>query len=395
MTPAARIDATVAEWAGRLVDLSRALHADPELSFAEHRAVDRLARILGEAGFAVRPGAYGLPTALRATAGDGPFRVGVCAEYDALPELGHACGHNVIAASSVGAALALAAVADGLGLTVVLLGTPAEEAGGGKVRMLERGAFDDLVLAVMAHPAPIDIDPAGTSSQAVSRATVSYAGTAAHASAVPWLGVNAADAAVVAQVALGQLRQQVLPTSRIAAIVRHGGDRTNVIPDRTEVEVELRTGTTGELAELRQRVLRCFEAGAVASGCTMRVDTPQPDYAHLVQDRLLARRWVANLAELGRAATVLRGPAAGSTDMGNVTHHVPGLHPSIGILGAANAPHSAGFAADCASSAADEAVVVAAAALARTVADVAADPRARAHYLDRLATRSPYGTRPA
>src|SRR6201985_2136765 len=169
-----RVDDTVRRRSGDLVELSHAIHAEPELAFGEHRSCAKAQALVAERGFAITRSAAGLDTAFRADFGSGPLVVGVCAEYDALPEIGHACGHNIIAASAVGAALALAEVADELGLTVSLLGTPAEEAGGGKVLMLQAGAFDDVAVAVMVHPGPMDI--AAVHSLALSEVTVDYRG---------------------------------------------------------------------------------------------------------------------------------------------------------------------------------------------------------------------------
>ena len=182
-----------------LVELSHAIHAEPELAFAEHRSCAKAQALVAERGFEITPPAAGLDTAFRADFGSGPLVVGVCAEYDALPEIGHACGHNIIAASAVGTALALAEVADDLGLTVALLGTPAEEAGGGKALMLQAGTFDDVAVAVMVHPGPTDI--AGARSLALSEVIVRYRGKESHAAVAPHLGINAADAVTVAQVA--------------------------------------------------------------------------------------------------------------------------------------------------------------------------------------------------
>ena len=191
----ARADAVVAERAVDLLELSHQVHDLKELAFEEHRSTAALCELLAAAGFDVRAGVAGMPTAFTATYGSGRLAVGVCAEYDALPEIGHACGHNVIAASGVGAGLALAAVADDLDLTVTVLGTPAEEHGGGKALMLEAGLFDDLACAVMVHPGAVDVRPADPSAQGVARFAVAYAGRAAHAAAAPHLGVNAADMA--------------------------------------------------------------------------------------------------------------------------------------------------------------------------------------------------------
>src|ERR1700754_4006006 len=190
---------------GDLIELSHAIHAEPELAFAEFKSCAKAQALVAERGFEMTAAPAGLETAFRAEFGSGPLVIGICAEYDALPGIGHACGHNIIAASAVGAALALADVADELGLKVVLLGTPAEEAGGGKVLLLNAGTFDDIAATVMIHPGPIDI--ARARSLALSQVEVTYLGREAHAAVAPYLGINAADATTVAQVAIGLLRQ--------------------------------------------------------------------------------------------------------------------------------------------------------------------------------------------
>ncbi|MGH8987436.1 MAG: M20/M25/M40 family metallo-hydrolase, partial [Acidimicrobiales bacterium] len=202
-----------------LVALSHDLHAHPETAFSEHRSAAAVAELLE--GFEVTAGAYGLPTAFSARAGSGPLVIAVCAEYDALPEVGHACGHNVIAAAAVGAGVAIAEVADAAGLTVLGLGTPAEEGGGGKILMLERGAFDGVHAAMMVHPWPVE-RLAGRC-LAVSHFDVTFTGRAAHASAAPWEGVNALDAMTLSQVGIGLLRQQLRPADQVHGILMEGG----------------------------------------------------------------------------------------------------------------------------------------------------------------------------
>ncbi|MFE6779965.1 amidohydrolase [Streptomyces sp. NPDC057702] len=375
-----RVDA----FADRLTALSRALHADPELAFAEHRAAGRLAALLTEAGFAVRRGPYDLPTALSASYGTGPLTIGVCAEYDALPGLGHACGHNVICAASAGAAIGLAAVADELGFAVRLLGTPAEEAGGGKVLMLERGAFDEVTVAMMAHPGPADdIDPR-SSTTAVARFAVTFTGRAAHAALAPHLGVNAADAAVVAQVAVGQLRQQLPDGYRVSGIVRDGGEQSNIIPERTVLAFEVRTPTAEELAALRERVLDCFRGAALATGCAVTVEPTQPDYLDLRNDAWLMARYADGLRAAGRSPAEPAGAPrrlGASTDMGNVTRALPAIHPHLGLIGSHSTPHTREFAEWTGGEAADDAVLAAARAMTWAGVALAADEERRAHYL--------------
>lgn len=383
-----RTAAVVRRWEDRLVAISHEIHAHPETAFAEHRAAGLLADALRDAGFAVTVGAFGLDTAIEATAGSGDFVVAVCAEYDALPGLGHACGHNIIAAAGLGAAVALAAVADDAGLTVKLLGTPAEEHGGGKVRMLEAGAWEDATVSLMVHGAPgVDVRCDDFATQAVDRFEVVYTGRAAHAAAAPQAGVNALDAATIALTSIGLLRQQLPTTVRTAAVVTSGGEVTNIIPARTVVQAEVRSFDLDELQDAKRRVLACFEAGALASGCTWEQRRTEPRYDPLRQDPFLAQAWNTALADLGRPTVTLAGAAGGSTDMGNVSQVVPSIHPAIAVHGSTAAPHTTGFAADAVSPAADAAVLDAATGLAWAACAAALSPEARADLLARQAAR--------
>jgi amidohydrolase len=361
----------VGAWSDRLVELSHRIHANPELAFEETRASAWAAEALAAAGFEVEHGCYELPTAVRATAGTGPVHIGICAEYDALPEIGHACGHNIIAAAAVGAGAALAGMADDLGLTVTVLGTPAEEGGGGKILMLERGAFQGMDAAMMVHPAAVEM--AAMPGSAVSQFQVAYRGKPAHAGAYPQFGVNAADAMTVAQVAIGLLRQQTGPDDRIAGIVTEAGTAANIIPDASRGGWIVRSSTMEGLAELNQRVQRCFEAGAVATGCELTTTPISPDYADLRPDPAMLELYRANAEALGRVFPDLPGgsPAGAATDMGNVSHAVPAIHPMLGLdcLPAVN--HQPEFTAACVTPAADKAVLDGATAMARTAIDLA------------------------
>ncbi|MFC7344216.1 amidohydrolase [Saccharopolyspora griseoalba] len=388
---AQRVRAEQGEWRGRLLQLSRSLHDEPELAFAERRSVEKITSLLRDAGFAIEPGPADVPTAFSAVRGTGDLTVGICAEYDALPGIGHACGHNVIAAAAVGAAVGLAAVADELGIRVKLIGTPAEEHGGGKVLLLERGVFDDVAVAMMVHPSQQDLHPAEFSSQAVSRFAVTYTGRASHAAAAPHLGINAADAAVVAQVGIGLLRQQIPADCRIGLFVREGGTATNIIPETAVVDCEVRSADIESLSGLKERVLGCFRAGAEASGASMAVEPTEPDYAELWQDPAMAELFAGHVESLGRELQANGTMRGGSTDMGNVSQVVPSIHPCIAIAGSENPPHTRGFAADAASAAADEAVMDGAAAMALTAADVAADDVLREKFTAELAARTRAG----
>jgi len=367
-----------------LVALSRAVHDEPELCFEEVRAAERLSDALDEAGFAVARGAYDLPTAFEARAGTGPLSIVICAEYDALPAVGHACGHNLIAASALGAGMALAGMADDLGLTVTVLGTPAEEGGGGKVFLLERGAFAGAHAAMMVHPWPEDRLEA--TCLAVDHVEVRYTGRAAHASASPEQGVNAGDALVVAQVAIGLLRQHLRRGDQIHGIVTKGGDAPNIVPEETLGRFMMRAPSLDDLALLRPRIERCFEAGAVATGASLAIRDLAPVYSHFVGDDALLAAWRRNAEELGRRYA---GDDAGtppptiSTDMANVSLAVPSIHPMIGIDAGGAVNHQAEFAAACVGPSAEQAVTDGAIGMAWTAIDAATDPALREHLLAR------------
>ena len=364
--------------ADRLVALSERVHAHPETAWQEHRSARWVGDALDEAGFAVTPAYLGVETAFLATYGSGPFHVGLCAEYDALPGLGHACGHNLIAAIAVGAARALATVADETGLTIEVYGTPAEEGGGGKIELLDRGAFTGLDLAMMAHPAPVDV--AEAEPFAVSHSHVAFHGKAAHAAAYPEQGVNAADAFTVAQVALGLLRQQLPPTVRVHGVMTNGGEAPNAIPALTEGRWYVRARSLAELAETEEKVRRCFEAGALATGCTLLLEPESKPYAEFRTDPSALRAYTRNAEALGRVfdrESPARRMNRASTDMGNVSQVVPAIHPYVGIASLPAVNHQPEFAAHCVGGHAERALLDAATALAWTALDVAAERSAR------------------
>ena len=363
-----------------LVALSHDLHAHPETSFEEHRSSKAVADMLE--GFDVTTGAFGMPTAFSARAGSGPLVVALCAEYDALPDVGHACGHNVIAAAAVGAGLALAQVADEVGLTVLVLGTPAEEGGGGKILMLERGAFEGVHAAMMVHPWPEDRLTGRC--LAVSHFDVTFSGRAAHASAAPWEGVNALDAMTVSQVAIGLLRQQLRPGHQVHGVVLQGGTAANVIPDTVLGRFMCRTQTLADLELLEPRVRACFDAGAQATGATVSIEELSPAYSQMESDPALLAAYRANAEALGRRFVHDDGGAplpTFSTDMANVSLAVPTIHPLIGIEAHGAVNHQHAFAAACATRSADAAVRDGATALAWTAIDAATDQGLREHLL--------------
>lgn len=366
----------------QLVELSHSVHASPELCFHETTSAHTVAEALRGGGLTVQEGAYDLPTALDSSAGDGELVVAVCAEYDALPEVGHACGHNIIAATAVGAGLALASVADELGLTVRILGTPAEEGGGGKVLMLERGAFAGTHAAMMVHPWPTERLTA--TCLAVAHYDVTFTGREAHASAAPWEGVNAQDALTVAQVAIGLLRQQLPPGDQVHGVVTRSTSAANIIPAAVTARYMVRSLSAQGLAVLRPRVDACFEAGALASGCTVAYEELSPVYSHMEADPGLLAAYRTNAEALGRhfdADDEGTPPPTLSTDMANVSLTVPTIHPLIGIETHGAVNHQREFTAACVTPSADAAVRDGAIALAWTAIDAATDPALRARLL--------------
>ncbi|MHB9756413.1 M20 family metallopeptidase [Streptomyces sp. BYX5S] len=374
----------VSRWEGQVLALARGLHARPELSFAETESAAAVTALLAKGGFTVEHGTGGLPTAFTASVGSGDLTVALCVEYDALPDVGHACGHNLIAGASVAAALALAPHVDELGITLKAIGTPAEEHGGGKSLLLEAGAFDGVGLALMVHPVQdgVSYNPAGTTAQAVGRYRAVFSGHAAHAAAAPHQGVNAADGATLAQVAVGLLRQQIPGDHRVALFVSEGGVATNIIPERAVVDFECRAFTLPEYEALLARVRRCFEGAALASGTEVVIEATEPLYEPLVQDDALAGYWTAAMESFGRDTSSSGRLGGGSTDMGNVSQVIPSLHPWLSIPGAEVPIHSHGFAAVADTDAAYELMLEAARALAWTVVDAAGDPEQRARFVD-------------
>ncbi|WP_167193451.1 M20 family metallopeptidase [Brevibacterium pigmentatum] len=365
-----RVAARITEVASRLIELSNFLHDEPELGWQEFRSSAAVAEVLAEHDFTVERPYLGLETAFRATYGTGEFTVGFLAEYDALPGLGHACGHNLIAAMSVGGAIGLAEAAAELGITVEVIGTPAEEGGGGKIELLDRGAFTELDFALMAHPAPVDV--AEAEPFAVTHWHVEYTGRAAHAAAYPERGINANDAFLIAQVALGLLRQQLPKTVRVHGVMTNGGEAPNAIPEKTEGRWYVRAETTDELLDVEKKVVNCFEAGALATGAELTITPESRRYSEMRTDEAALEYYRFNAEALGRtfdvdpvAATMNRA----STDMGNVSQIVDAIHPYIGVGGEAS-NHQAAFAESCIGETAERTLLDGATALAWTAADV-------------------------
>lgn len=375
-----RVDAL----APRLVHASRAIHANPELGYEEQFAHDLLTDLIEEQGLVAQRGAWGVQTAFDASAGTAGPTIAVLCEYDALPGIGHACGHNVIAAAGLGAGLAAAAVAELAGGRVRILGTPAEESGGGKVLMARAGAFEGIDAAMMVHPA--DADLPAIDAIAIQQLEVSFHGRAAHAAAAPWDGRNALDAAVLGYMNVAALRQHIRPNERIHGIFTKGGDKPNIVPAEAAMNWYIRSGTLESLQPLMHRVLACLQGAADACGVEMRHQWVGISYADMVDNLAMVQAYATNAARLGR---VLLDPTVshkvtGSTDMGNISYLVPSIHPMIQVAERGVPIHSVSFAEFAGGAAGDRAVIDGAKAMAMTVVDLWTSPdllaRARAEF---------------
>lgn len=388
-----RLAREVDDRADVLLEISHSIHEHPELGYEEHHAHDLLAGVLEDEGFDVERGAAGMDTAFVASAGRGPGpTIGIFCEYDALPEIGHACGHNVIGSAGLGAGLAAATVAEELGGRVVVLGSPAEEGGGGKVFMAERGLLDDIDAAMMIHPADGDLKAMNVI--AIQQVHVRYHGQAAHAAAFPHKGRNALDAAVLGYMNVAALRQHIRPSERIHGIFTDAGDRPNIVPQYAAAEWYVRSPTLRLLQGLKERVLNCLEAGATASGCTMDHEWQDPAYADMIDNPVLVDLFAANAERTGRhlADPSVAANVVGSTDMGNVSYVVPSIHPMLAVAPAGVSIHTPEFTAFARGEEGDRAVLDGARAMAMTVADLWLDPSrveaAKASFTEAVASRS-------
>ena len=328
-----------------LLALSDCIWKEPELCFKEFKAHQLLTDYLEKKGFAVERSYTGLETAFRATFGSGRPNICVICEYDALPDIGHACGHNLIAEAGVAAGLGLKAALEasqgGIKGRVTVLGTPAEEGGGGKVILIENGAFSDVDAAMMVHPYPQNV--LVPEYLATVRRVVTYTGRAAHAAAFPWEGVNALDAAVMAYNSISVLRQQMKPACKVHGVIKEGGVKPNIIPERAVMEYQLRAPSERELSELEAKITACFEAAATATGCQVKIEHAGKPYIDLITNGTMAKLFAENMA--GQGIEWEESPVMGSTDMGNVSHAVPSIHPCFAIGGGEAVNHTRDFTA--------------------------------------------------
>ncbi|XP_025099822.1 peptidase M20 domain-containing protein 2-like [Pomacea canaliculata] len=315
--------------------LSQAIWRTPELNFQEHFAHTLLTKFLEEKGFQVER-SFKLDTAFRATWGgettSGP-NVAVLCEYDALPEIGHGCGHNLIAEAGIAAGLGIKAAMETAGKPLgklTVLGTPAEEGGGGKIELINKDVFKDVDVAMMVHPSPFNMSRFPC--MPASLVSVKYRGRASHAAAFPWEGVNALDAAVMCYQGISNMRQQFKPSWRVNVIIKNGGAKANIIPDFAELELIIRAETDADLKVLKDKLYNNFHAAASATGCSVEIIPEAVQYSAMVINSSLIKAYEANAADLDIQFEPVRADVPrGSTDMGNVSHVVPSIHPMYSV----------------------------------------------------------------
>ncbi|ORX71622.1 amidohydrolase-like protein [Linderina pennispora] len=389
----------IAEANADLREISLSIHANPELSFKEFHAHKLLTEFLENRGYTVERTVAGLETAFVATyvspAGPDGLHLGFCSEYDALPEIGHACGHNLIAISGVASFMALTAAIDELKIagTVKLFGTPAEEGGGGKIFMHKAGVFDGTDALLMLHPGG-GFDMGGYSgawhSHAIQSLNIEYFGKSSHSALAPWMGVNAGSAAVIAMNALGVMREQLHPTWRVHAIIESGGKANNVVPDYAKISCGFRAFTGAELETLRGMMLKVFEAGAIATGCTHKI-TMDHELLDNIDNPVLGG-YYEELMQAKYKVPPFHEDVGGSTDFGNLSHDFISLHGIFPLVGVKAPPHSAPFADAAKTESAHENALFAAETNARTALRCLLDPEFWAAAQKSFKERKPPGS---
>ena len=353
----------------QLIQLSLNIHDNPELGFKEEKASAWLTSYLEDNGFHVERGIAGLPTAFRATYGQGRPKIALLAEYDALPKIGHGCGHNIIGVSAAGAAVASKSVIDKLGGSIVVMGTPGEESFGGKIDMVKAGAFKEIDVAMLVHPEVRNMPT--EEALACSSLEVEFFGRPAHAASQPHKGINALDAMILAFTSINSLRQHIRGDARIHGIITDGGEAPNIVPAHSAAVFLVRALDNDYLAELKDKVLNCFAGASVASGARLEYSWRDRTYAPLTSNMTLVELFKQNLESLGRQVeTCDPRLGLGSTDMGNVSQVVPSIHPTIAIAPREVLIHTPEFAAATVSEAGHSGLLDAAKAMAMTVADI-------------------------
>jgi amidohydrolase len=364
-----KIKASVKSQRQQLIQLSLNIHDNPELGFEEEKASAWLANYLEDSGFHVEQGIAGLATAFRATYGQGSPRIALLAEYDALPKIGHGCGHNIIGVSAVGAAVASKSIIDQLGGSIVVMGTPGEEGFGGKIDMVKVEAFEKIDVAMIVHPNTRNMPT--EEALACSTLEVEFFGRPAHAAGQPHKGINALDAMILAFTSINSLRQHIRGDARIHGIITDGGEAPNIVPAHSAAVFLVRALDYDYLTELKDKVLNCFTGASVASGARLEYRWRESTYAPMKNNMILAGLFKQNLESLGRKVETFDPRLGmGSTDMGNVSQVVPSIHATIAIAPPEVLIHTPEFAAAAASQAGHKGLLDAAKTMAMTVADI-------------------------
>ena len=370
-----QIDQAVDRLGDELETLSRRIHDNPELGYQEVKAAGWLADFLEAKGFKVERGLAGVETAFRGTieTGRGPT-IAILCEYDALPQIGHACGHNVIATAGVGAGAGLAALRATLPAGCIqVIGTPAEEGGGGKCRLIAGGVFKDVAAAMMVHG--FDRWVGHSDLLGIVRVAFEFTGKAAHASADPWAGVNALDAAVQTYNNVAMLRQQVRPEARVHGIITHGGAAPNIIPEFAAATFYVRARNIDYMWDLHKRVIACAEGAARSTGCELKVvEHRETSYEPMKKNATLLGAFRENLARFGVTESPEITDRLGSSDIGNVSQVIPAIQPMVKIAPDGTPIHSRAFEAAAVSPLAREGMLISAKTMAMTVCDLLADP---------------------
>ena len=355
-----------------LLEASHAIHANPELNFEEHFAHETLTGILDDQGLKPERGAYDLETAFEASVGDEGVCVAVLCEYDALPEIGHACGHNIIATASIGAGLGLQDLADDLGIRVKLLGTPAEEGGGGKIILLDNGAFEDAKCSMMIHPGYENVvNPTFTT---IQQYTVEFFGKDAHAAGAPQEGINALDAQIQLFVNASTYRQQMVQSNRMHGVIKEGGFKPNIIPSYTKSEWYLRSLNKEGLDKLESDFYNFANAAALSTKCEVKITFPDYRYEEIDNNKTMYELYVANSADIDRKMILQKDATSaglGSTDMGNISQVFPSIHPMLSIDAKNAVNHQPEYAAATITSGGHKAIYDGAYAMGTTIIDLA------------------------
>jgi len=354
----------------RLRDVGKDLFDHPEVKFEEVQASKRLAAELTEGGFDVELGVAGMETAIRAVhpaTSEGPT-VAILGEYDALPDIGHACGHNLIAAGGVGAALAVASIKSEIPGTLLFLGTPAEEGGGGKVLMIDAGLFEGVDAAIMFHPSTNTM--VGRGSLAITEVKIAFHGKPSHASGSPEKGINALDAVIQTFNGINALRQHIKDGARIHGIITHGGVKPNIVPEYASAEFYVRAPENDYRDELLEKLRKCAEGAALATGARLEFNLVGHSYRAMKPNKILGERFLEHLVACGVPHNPPKDRSMGSTDMGDVSQTVPGIHPYVQICEDDIAGHSREFAEASDSERGYVGMLAAAKAMAMTAVDV-------------------------